>query len=818
MSANIVPSSAGSSISPRHEALPSLQSWGAAPPQAAFNVGEQIQRTVSAIKRYRWLIVAIISVGAAVGFVMSQFVRPKYQVNATIWIATGGGKNGPIAAPGLIASDLAWPELAKSYLVLDNVVSRLALYVTPSDAADTLVFRSLLPSDSLQPASYRLKIDGAGKNYQLIRLADKRSAQERVVDRGAVGDSVGRAVGFLWQPAPDLLRRGRAYEFDVITPREASLDLAQTLAVNLMPMSNLMTIQLTGGRPGLLATTANTLIHVFVDEAGRLKKENLTAAALTVDEQLKQAKDQLERAELAYEAFKINTITLPSENTPLAPGITITMNPVLNAFFQERAAYDGVRRDVEAAVAMQEAAKQDSGRYAVEDIRSVPALLTGNSNLGIAVTEYLTKQQQLRVLQQSYTDEFRLVKEVKEKIRVLESETIPQQMEVSVAQLKAQAGEMKRRIDGAGVELKQIPARQIEEGRRKRDVDIANSIVGDLQTRSVAARLADLTTQPDVAILDSAVAPRRPSTDTALSIFLVAIAASVGIGFGLALLLDRIDKRFRYPEQATGELGLDVVGAVPTLLKTVKNPTARLNNHTQMIESFRSLSLTVRSAYEGIGPIQLTISSPGPGDGKSFVSANLATALADGGYRTIVIDGDIRRGSLHTIQGMECDPSPGLLDYLAGDATLAEVVRATSNPNLFVVPGGARRQHGPELLASDAMQQMVRDLRNQFDAILVDTAPLGAGIDSYALGAATGAMVLVLRTGETDRKLAQAKLTLLDRMPVRMLGAILNDVGANPQFRYYSYLEGYDAPSAPEGSPGLIGAGVSSTENGKSRR
>lgn len=116
------------------------------------------------------------------------------------------------------------------------------------------------------------------------------------------------------------------------------------------------------------------------------------------------------------------------------------------------------------------------------------------------------------------------------------------------------------------------------------------------------------------------------------------------------------------------------------------------------------------------------------------------------------------------------------------------------------------------------MQQMVRDLRNQFDAILVDTAPLGAGIDSYALGAATGAMVLVLRTGETDRKLAQAKLTLLDRMPVRMLGAILNDVGANPQFRYYSYLEGYDAPSAPEGSPGLIGAGVSSTENGKSRR
>jgi capsular exopolysaccharide synthesis family protein len=753
-------------------------------------------------------------VGAAVGFALSQFVKPKYQVNATIWIAKAGGKTGPLDAPGLISSDLAWPELAKSYLVLDNVVSRLALYVTPNDAADTLVFRSLLPSDSLQPAGYRLKIDGAGKTFQLIRLKDEQTSQERVVERGAVGDSIGRTVGFLWQPTAENLRRGRSYEFEVVTPREASLQLAQTLAVTLMPMSNLMSIKLVGKLPGVMATTANTLIHVFVDEAGRLKKENLSAAATTVDQQLVQAKEQLERAELAYEAFRINTITQPSENTALVPGISLTMNPVLNSYFQDKAVYDVVRRDVEAAAAMQETAKKDSGRYAPEAIRSVPALQAQNASLALAVTDLLTKQQQLRVLQQSYTDEFRLVKEAKENVRVLEMETIPRQMEISVAQLRAQANEMKRRLDGAGSDLRLIPSRQIEEARRKRDVDIANTIVADLQTRSVAARLADLTTQPDVAILDSAVAPRRPSTDTAISIFMVALLASIGIGLGLAVLLDRVDKRFRYPEQASGELGLDVVGTVPTLLKTVRNPTARLHNHTQMVESFRSLSLTIRSAYEGIGPVQLTISSPGPGDGKSFVSANLATALADGGYRTILIDGDIRRGSLHTIQGMECDPNPGLLDYLAGEATLTEIVRPTTNPNLFLVPSGMRRQHGPELLASDAMQQVIRDLRNQFDAILTDTAPLGAGIDAYALGAATGAMVLVLRTGETDRKLAQAKLQLLDRMPVRMLGAILNDVGANPQFRYYSYLDGYAAVGASDTNGALITAGG----NGKSKR
>jgi Mrp family chromosome partitioning ATPase len=106
------------------------------------------------------------------------------------------------------------------------------------------------------------------------------------------------------------------------------------------------------------------------------------------------------------------------------------------------------------------------------------------------------------------------------------------------------------------------------------------------------------------------------------------------------------------------------------------------------------------------------------------------------------------------------------------------------------------------------MLGLVRDLRQQFDAIIVDSAPLGAGIDPFALGVATGAMLIVLRTGETDRKLAQAKLEVLDRMPVRVLGTVLNDIGESPQFKYYYYLEGYGAlEAATTGETSLIGSG-----------
>jgi tyrosine-protein kinase Etk/Wzc len=435
-------------------------------------------------------------------------------------------------------------------------------------------------------------------------------------------------------------------------------------------------------------------------------------------------------------------------------------------------------------------------------------VIVANPGLSTELTNLAAAQAQLRQWLQTYTDSYPPVVALRERIETLETSTIPDLAGASLAQLRSQEMDMERRIAGQAEEMRQIPQRTIQEAGLTLEVGIADRIYTDLQTRAAAARLAELSAIPDVAILDPAVAPLNPTSDTASSIFVMAILASVGAAIVLVVLLDRIDKRFRYPEQATNELGLDIVGAIPTVTNP-RNSSARLQEASQLVESFRSLSLAVRSAFDGVGPVQLTVSSPGPGDGKSFISANLASALADGGYRTVLVDGDIRRGALHSVFA-PMEQAPGLLEYLAGEATLGEVIRGTPHANLCIVPGGKRRRHGPELLAGSAMTTLVRELRSQFDAIVVDSAPLGAGIDPYALGVATGAMLIVLRTGETDRKLAQAKLEVLDRMPVRILGTVLNDIGENPQFRYYYYLEGYGALEAATGEAALIGAGAGS--------
>jgi Mrp family chromosome partitioning ATPase len=104
-------------------------------------------------------------------------------------------------------------------------------------------------------------------------------------------------------------------------------------------------------------------------------------------------------------------------------------------------------------------------------------------------------------------------------------------------------------------------------------------------------------------------------------------------------------------------------------------------------------------------------------------------------------------------------------------------------------------QSAPELLGSPAMLQLLMSLRSAYNVILLDSSPLGAGVDPLVLGTASGSLLVVLRSGVTDRELAEAKLDALDRMPIRVLGAILNDIrpgGYNRYYHYQYYTPGYE--------------------------
>ncbi|HYU53323.1 MAG TPA: polysaccharide biosynthesis tyrosine autokinase, partial [Gemmatimonadaceae bacterium] len=321
-----------------------------------------------------------------------------------------------------------------------------------------------------------------------------------------------------------------------------------------------------------------------------------------------------------------------------------------------------------------------------------------------------------------------------------------------------------------------------EEMRLVRRLAASENLYNTLKARYQEVSLSDAETAPDLSVLDVAVPPLLPTSNDAPRMLFLAVLASMGAAVGLALLHDRFDKRFRYPEQATHELGLTIAGTVPRF-KANRRGDFGIETMSLAVESFRSLRLALTYEFPSDAPIVLGVSSPAAGDGKSLVSSNLALAFANAGSRTLLIDGDVRRGAQH--ETFELPPAPGLVEHLHGLAPVESILHATSSPNLFVIARGARRNRAPELLISEVMSRLVKSMKERFDVIIIDSPPLVAGMDAYALGAAAGSMLLVLRPSVTDRKLAAAKLEVLDRLPIRILGAVVNAIPGGSSYEYY---------------------------------
>jgi polysaccharide biosynthesis transport protein len=430
------------------------------------------------------------------------------------------------------------------------------------------------------------------------------------------------------------------------------------------------------------------------------------------------------------------------------------------------------------------------------------------------LNELSIMESELRALRTKYTDEFKGVQDLQEKIRTIRAITIPTYAQALVRQLKIQEGDLESRIGAAGQELKSIPIRTITEARLQREMESAKVLFLNLQNRYEEAKLAEISAIPDVRVLDPASPPTSPSQNQAPRIILLGLVASFSAGIGLAILLDRIDKRFRYPEQASQDLGLTILGAVPVIPRPRGKRPAAPEEMAQVVEAFRSIRLNLSHSFEPGQPICITVSSPSPGDGKSLIVSNLALSFAEAGYRTVLVDGDTRRGNLHRTFG--ADRRPGLLDLLGTGTMPAErTFRQTSHRNLTLIPAGVRLQHGPELLGSARMVELVTRLKKDFEVVLIDSPPLGAGIDPFVLGTHTQNMLIVLRSGETDRQMAEVKLRILDRLPIRALGAVLNHIDAGAGvYKYYSYSYGYAAEDEqidPQSDP-VLTDGASTTK------
>ena len=761
----------------------------------ALGVEFDWKRYLAALWRFKWLVLVVVVAGTSAGVAATRFVHPQYQAQATIWIEGSGAEpgGGPIRPSRLLQSQ-AWVDLLRSYVVLDSVVRELRLYLNQSSPADSALFAGFNLKQRFIPGEYLLTIDAPGTHFG---LADSDGV---LIQRGQVGDSIGGELGFAWRPSPQALEPGTTYEFAVDNPRDAATQLGEDLRTEMDKNGNFLRLRLRGQDAEHVATVLNAVAERYVEVAADLKSAKLRELTGILDDQVDYARERLEQAEAELENFRVATITLPSDrSTPIAPGLEITRDPVFSGFFELRVERENLSRDREAIERVLRQAA-DSG-LAVEALEIIPAVRS-SSELMTALTELTNKRAELRSLLHRYTSEHPPVRDLRDEVATLENHTIPRMARSVAAELKAQEDDLTELIDSASGELTEIPPRSIEEARLERRVEGAATLYTNLQTRYEEARLAAASAIPDVRVLDPAIAPRRPvNTRQSERIIALAFMVSFALAFFGAIFLDRIDPMLRYPDQVSEDLGLPILASVPH----VKSRDGSLagSSRSQVVEAFRGLRLSLLSAYGAAGPVLVTVTSSGPEEGKSFVAANLALAFSDLGKRTVIVDGDIRRGRLHQVLG--ADRKPGLTDYLSRRAHEGQVVKHASLGAIDIVPSGTRRAIGPELLHSARMSEFFADLKSQYEVVLVDSPPMAAGVDPLVLANMTGSMLLVLRTGATHREQMDAQLDAVSRLPIRVLGAVLNDVPVKGAYGYYysaygayTALPGYESEDEEE--------------------
>src|SRR6266496_461881 len=708
------------------------------------DAGLDWRRIAQVVTRFKWLVLGITAAGGAAGFAAIKVMKPIYATQVTVFIdqpdPRGNDRGGPIRS-GQVLDPQSWIDLLRSYAVLDRVARDQRLYLQMPKGPDPAL-RTLNVADQFRPGDYRLTTDSA-HGYMLAKL------DGGVLDRGTVGDSIGRGLGLLWVPTADSLPPKHSVEFRLETAREAALHLSDALDARMDYNGNFLKIELRGQYPARITAILNAVADRYVTVAAELKRSQLTQLTGIIGDQVRTAEENLRTAEGELQSFRSRTITLPPD-AMAAGGET------------PRAA-------------------------ALEVIGAVQH----SSELKDALQELTTKQADLRSLRYHYTEAYPPLVRKAAEVATLEQQTIPTLVRSLIDELGSRIGELDRRIGTASQELRRIPARSVEEARLRRSVTIADNIYTGLQQSYEGARLAEASSIPDIRIFDKAVVPLQPVKNTAPRLLLLGFLGGLGLAVAGVVLLDRFDPRVRYPEQVSQDLGLPILGAVPHLKARTGGQLTR-EQRVQLVEAMRGVCLGLSYTYGAAGPVVVTISSPGPGDGKSFITANLAVTFADAGRRTLLVDGDLRRGTQHRLLGGE--RRPGLTDVLRGDVSLEAAMRTTGYEALTLIPCGVRTSDAPELLGSAKMPELLARLRGDYDVILVDSPPLGAGIDPFVLGTLTGNLLLVLRTGVSHREVMAAKLEVLRRLPVRLLGAVLNDVPPGAAYQYYScYTPGYEA-------------------------
>jgi len=354
----------------------------------------------------------------------------------------------------------------------------------------------------------------------------------------------------------------------------------------------------------------------------------------------------------------------------------------------------------------------------------------------------------------------------------------------------------------AKTEFDRVNARSYEYQAAKREAEADKTLYAELVRKIKEAGINAGFQNSAIRIADAARPALQPvSPDIPLNA-LLALLFSALVAISAAVVGDLLDKTIKDPEQVARTLRTEVIGSLP-LMKNVPGgrvlalPSSSANGMVEERDpsGFRESVRTLRNSIL-LGNLDqryrsLLVTSAAPAEGKTTTAANLAAAHAEQGQRTLLIDGDLRRPSVH--RSFKIPNAVGLANVLRGEFHWrAAVIQVESLPDLYVLPAGAPSRHSADLLGRGLME-MIDEAATDYDLVIVDAPPLLGFAEPLLMSTAVDGVLIVARAGRTTRKAVATVLATLNRVRAKTIGLVLNEVHQelSDSYSYYGYYRSY---------------------------
>ena len=344
--------------------------------------------------------------------------------------------------------------------------------------------------------------------------------------------------------------------------------------------------------------------------------------------------------------------------------------------------------------------------------------------------------------------------------------------------------------------IRTIPRKEREFVNIKRQQGIKESLYLLLLQKKEETAISYASTVTDSRIVDDPYSPPNPVKPNRQNIYLIAFFAGLLIPIGIVSVRELLNDKVQSKKEIESQTGLSVFGEIMKKPKDIKDNIIDIKGSSHIAEQFKILRANLQYAAGGIGVNDghvILITSSISGEGKSFVSINLASSLALLDKRVVVIELDLRKPKIASYLGVTNGRSRGVSNYLIGQSDVGDLITPTSlSPNMFLIPSGPIPPNPSELLSNGRIKTLLTALRNQFDYIIVDTPPVSLVADAPLLGAYVDTAFYLIRYGYTPKSYLSFLASLNESQKFKSLNVIFNGIDyRNSQDYGYGYGYGY---------------------------